>query len=168
MAAKERTDDVFPLAAFSRFLPKTRVWGSRPENEGFIGGSGLLTSTLSWGCGYTYDETASGSLDQRMYASSYGRFNTPDRVPSSANPSDPGSFNRFSFVAGDPTNRVDPRGTDDGTAEFCIENPDACWDPCQPPVAQAHAFFVDPEPDPSCYPVPGGGGGGGGGGGDDG
>jgi len=62
--------------------------------------------------------------DQRFYASSYGRFNTPDPARSSAGPSDPSSWNRYSYTRGDPVNKLDPSGTgdcfpDDGT---CFES----------------------------------------------
>jgi len=52
--------------------------------------------------------------DQRFYASSYGRFNSPD--PYSAeeggtdDPSDPGSWNSYAYVGGDPANFYDPEG----------------------------------------------------------
>jgi RHS repeat-associated protein len=46
--------------------------------------------------------------DQRFYASSYGRFNTPDRK--GGKPKDPGSLNKYSYIRGDPVNRNDPRG----------------------------------------------------------
>src|SRR6185312_3834907 len=49
--------------------------------------------------------------DQRYYASAYGRFNTADPYQASAGPSDPGSWNRYAYVGGDPVNRSDPRGT---------------------------------------------------------
>ena len=47
--------------------------------------------------------------DQRFYASSYGRFNTPDQA-SSATVSDPGSWNRYTYTLGDPVNGNDPNG----------------------------------------------------------
>ena len=43
--------------------------------------------------------------DQRFYASTYGRFNTPDPYQSgsgSGTPGDPGSWNRYTYVEGDP------------------------------------------------------------------
>jgi len=46
--------------------------------------------------------------DQRFYASTYGRFNTPDRKK--GNGANPGSLNRYAYVAGDPINKNDPRG----------------------------------------------------------
>jgi len=53
----------------------------------------------------------------RMYASAYGRFNTPDPYARSAGPGDPGSWNRYSYTRGDPVNRRDPNGTcDEDTA----------------------------------------------------
>ena len=52
--------------------------------------------------------------DQRYYASSYGRFLTADPYRSgrgSGTPGDPGSWNRYSYVEGDPINFRDPHGT---------------------------------------------------------
>ncbi len=62
---------------------------------------------------YTRDSyTGFDYADQRYYASTYGRFNTADPSTSSAGPSDPVSWNRYSYTGGDPVNRMDPRGTD--------------------------------------------------------
>jgi len=47
--------------------------------------------------------------DQRYYASSYGRFNTPD-PGRSARLRDPGSWNRYVYASDDPVNRNDPTG----------------------------------------------------------
>jgi len=52
----------------------------------------------------------SSRADQRYYASSYGRFNTADPYQASAGPSDPGSWNRYSYVGGDPVNNHDWQG----------------------------------------------------------
>jgi RHS repeat-associated protein len=66
--------------------------------------------------GRSFATYARGSLtgldyaDQRFYASSYGRFNTVDPMNNSAGLNEPGSWNRYSYVAGDPINRSDPRG----------------------------------------------------------
>lgn len=56
------------------------------------------------------------SADQRFYASSYGRFNTADPYNGSAGPGDPGSWNRYSYVQGDPANANDSSGLQ---ADFC-------------------------------------------------
>jgi RHS repeat-associated protein len=113
---------VFSLAASSRFLPETRVWGSDFENRACIGAAAWLSSTTRWGCGYSCDGTVSGSLDQRFYASTYGRFNTPDPYQGSAkgasDPNNPGSWNRYAYVQGDPVNAKDPRGLFLLTAEI--------------------------------------------------
>ena len=47
---------------------------------------------------------------QRMYASGYGRFNTPDLYKQSAGPQEPGSWNRYAYVGSDPVNLFDPAG----------------------------------------------------------
>jgi hypothetical protein len=52
----------------------------------------------------------SGEPVQRFYASTYGRFNTPDPYQASGGPKSPASWNRYSYTRGDPVNRFDPRG----------------------------------------------------------
>jgi RHS repeat-associated protein len=58
--------------------------------------------------------------DQRFYASGYGRFNTADPYAASGGPNDPTSWNRYSYVQGDPVNHVDRRGlcTEDINGNF--------------------------------------------------
>ena len=57
---------------------------------------------------YTRDSfTGLDYADERFYASTYGRFNTPDPYKASGGPSDPGSWNRYSYVEGDPVNAND-------------------------------------------------------------
>ena len=52
--------------------------------------------------------------DQRYYASSYGRFATADQYQAIAkganDPKNPGSWNKYAYVLGDPINGLDPRG----------------------------------------------------------
>jgi RHS repeat-associated protein len=95
----------------------------------------------------TYNRDSATGMDyadQRYYASSYGRFNTADQYRASAGPSDPGSWNRYAYVGGDPVNYADPGGQKAvictgagggaGTADGFAGNP--CWgtggwfDPC--------------------------------------
>jgi hypothetical protein len=79
--------------------------------------------------------------DQRFYASTYGRFNTPDQFKASAGPSDPGSWNRYSYVLGDPINLRDPNGT-------CAEDTDTSANVCDTAdsdVAYGYASTVSPQ-----------------------
>ena len=72
-------------------------------------------------CGYDWLPL----MDQRFYASTYGRFDTPDPARSSAGPSDPGSWNRYAYVGGDPVNASDPSGLfaeNDGGGDGCYYN----------------------------------------------
>jgi RHS repeat-associated protein len=62
--------------------------------------------------GYTMLDYA----DQRYYASTYGRFNTPDPARS-ARLKNPLSWNRYSYTHGDPVNKNDPKG-------LCVVSPD--------------------------------------------
>lgn len=48
--------------------------------------------------------------DQRYYAVGTGRFNVPDPYRASGGASDPGSWNRYTYVGGDPINTYDPSG----------------------------------------------------------
>ena len=48
---------------------------------------------------------------QRYYSPNLGRFHSPDPGGiATANPRDPSSWNRYSYVQGDPVNRFDPKG----------------------------------------------------------
>ncbi len=78
---------------------------------------------------YTRDSyTGLDYADQRYYASTYGRFNTADRLMSSAQPSTPLTWNRYGYVEGDPINRRDPTGLcseeDWWTGCDCNDDPD--------------------------------------------
>jgi RHS repeat-associated protein len=91
----------------------------------------------------TYNRDSYTTLDyadQRFYASSYGRFNTPDPYQATgassgsvSNPSDPGSWNRYSYTRGDPINRLDRSGQLDEAPGDDDDDPD---DPDQGAVLQ--------------------------------
>jgi RHS repeat-associated protein len=80
---------------------------------------------------YTRDSyTGLDYADQRYYASTYGRFSTPDPA-GHMNLIDSQTFNQYAYVGGDPINRGDPHGTDwcdwevdDTTSGFCNSFPD--------------------------------------------
>jgi RHS repeat-associated protein len=55
---------------------------------------------------WPYDDYA----DQRYYRVGTGRFGTPDPYMASGGPADPGSWNRYAYVQGDPINSYDPTG----------------------------------------------------------
>jgi RHS repeat-associated protein len=60
----------------------------------------------------TYYKDASGLeyAQNRYYSSTWGRFTTPDPYKASAGPRRPRSWNRYSYVLGDPVNGNDPSG----------------------------------------------------------
>jgi RHS repeat-associated protein len=63
----------------------------------------------------TYDRDADTHLDYAMarhYASTEGRFMTPDPGHVGANIYDPQSFNAYAYAGGDPINNIDPEGLD--------------------------------------------------------
>ena len=61
-----------------------------------------------FGTYYRDSNTGFNYADQRCYGPSGGRFLTPDAAP--AVPSNPQSWNRYSYVWGDPVNFYDPAG----------------------------------------------------------
>ena len=67
--------------------------------------------------------------DQRYYASSYGRFNTPDRRTNGVGRGRPSGWNLYSYVLGDPANHGDRHGT---TVDCEPDEDDSCeCDPIQ-------------------------------------
>jgi len=61
--------------------------------------------------GYERDsETGLDFAQGRYYNPSGGRFTSPDPLLSSSRPSDPQSWNKYSYVRNNPLNRVDPSG----------------------------------------------------------
>jgi RHS repeat-associated protein len=72
--------------------------------------------------GYFRDsETGNDYVDQRYYVPGNGRFITSDRGMGGAKAADPGSWNKYAYVSGDPVNRRDPKG-------LCSETDNAFWD----------------------------------------
>jgi RHS repeat-associated protein len=61
----------------------------------------------------TYTRDSNSGMDyamNRYYSSQWGRFLSPDRRWRSAKPDNPQSWNRYTYVLGDPTNLTDPSG----------------------------------------------------------
>ena len=61
----------------------------------------------------TYTRDSLTKLDyamNRYYSSIWGRFLSPDLYGSSVSSLDPGSWNRYTYVGGDPVNGIDPLG----------------------------------------------------------
>jgi RHS repeat-associated protein len=86
---------------------------------------------------YTRDSyTGVDYAEQRYYASSYGRFNTSDPSRKSMRPKMPLSWNRYSYVTGDPINHFDRHGTeedcDPDDPDCCDPDEEECCDPCDP------------------------------------
>jgi RHS repeat-associated protein len=60
---------------------------------------------------YYRDSAGLDYAGQRYYGNAMGRFLTPDPGGQrTANPKDPGSWNRYAYAGGDPVNRRDPSG----------------------------------------------------------
>jgi RHS repeat-associated protein len=75
-------------------------------------GEEYTTTTQSREKFATYYRDASGLdyANQRYYRSIHGGFLTPDPYRASGGPADPGSWNRYAYVGGDPVNFYDPAG----------------------------------------------------------
>lgn len=70
---------------------------------------------------YSRDWHGLDYADQRWYAPGAGRFTSSDPFMKSAKVNDSGSWNRFSYVRGNPTNRWDPAGLADcSPGVFCV------------------------------------------------
>jgi RHS repeat-associated protein len=76
----------------------------------------------------TYYRDGTTGLDyaqNRYYASTLGRFLSPDPYIASVGPFDPGSWNRYPYTRGDPINRRDPSGkidcSTDGDVSDCAD-----------------------------------------------
>jgi RHS repeat-associated protein len=85
--------------------------------------------------GYFRDaETGNDYAKNRYHQPGMGRFLTPDSDKAGVRPSSPGSWNRYAYTRGDPVNRVDRTGRDDGfVAIGCDDDDDDCSDdPCDP------------------------------------
>lgn len=81
------------------FVRTYDAYGGRwPEADGARGGyaGGVVEPELGW-----------YQLEQRFYIPWLRRFASPDPV----SPFDEGGFTRYAYCAGDPVNRIDPRGT---------------------------------------------------------
>lgn len=59
---------------------------------------------------YFRDDWGYDYADQRYYSQRSGRFLTPDPYIASGGQANPGSWNRYAYVEGDPVNYVDPTG----------------------------------------------------------
>jgi RHS repeat-associated protein len=91
------------------------------------------------------------TIVQRYYASTYGRFNTADQYMASGGPGDPGSWNRYSYVGGDPVNFIDPFGEikcSDSTADSCVDVV-ASTDPVPPGMVPGRGKNLSPGYDPA-------------------
>jgi RHS repeat-associated protein len=99
------------LGSVGKYLPygEAKPGASNPagDNEKFA------TYTRDSGTGLDY-------ADQRWHVAGSGRFLTSDPYQASGGAGDPGSWNRFGYVRGEPIHRVDPRGLADCPYNTCV------------------------------------------------
>jgi RHS repeat-associated protein len=93
----------------------TRVNGDRlgSYEKAYPYGELVVGSATSGEKFATYWRDAGTGLDyavNRYYSSQMGRFLTADPYQASGGPANPGSWNRYAYVEGDPVNLADPRG----------------------------------------------------------
>ena len=127
----------------------------------------------TWSFATYWQDSVSGLdyADNRYYSNAYGRFMTPDPSGRSQDARIPSSWNRFTYVLGDPVNATDPTGL--AISWNCIDgcgggDPGGGFGGCDPSDESCTGGpgICDPSegPCPTPVPVPIGGGGGGGGG----
>ena len=71
-------------------------------------------------------ETGLDYFGARYLSSAQGRFMSPDPLLNSGRPSDPQSWNRYSYVRNNPLSNVDPTGLYDWSASGCISGDKEC------------------------------------------
>ena len=77
----------------------------------------------------TYTRDSLSGLDyalNRYYKPEWGRFTSPDPYQASGGPADPGSWNRYTYVGGDPVNYADPTGHDRIRTDWLLGGQLAC------------------------------------------
>ncbi len=101
--------------------------------------------------GYFRDGVGQDYAMARYYSATSGGFWSPDPGGmKTANSGNPTTWNRYEYVAGDPINAIDPRGTDleyIAGAIDCTDNfsEEACGDPCNNPD-----YIAGYVPSPGC------------------
>ena len=103
--------------------------------------------------GYLRDsETGNDYAVNRYESPGTGRFLTPDRA-ASASASDPGGWNKYAYVGGDPANRRDPSGTDyEGLDDSSVYSVCLAQGTCDDGPALMLELVGDP--DSGCYADP--------------
>jgi RHS repeat-associated protein len=93
----------------------SNVWNSPSSSGTFFPwgeAKGSYNPQDTWNFATYWQDSASGLdyANNRYYSNAYGRFMTPDPYQASGGPNDPGSWNRYSYVGGDPLNYIDSNG----------------------------------------------------------
>jgi RHS repeat-associated protein len=101
---------------------------------------------------YMRDSSGQDYADQRYYNVGTGRFGTADPSTGSR-AADPGSWNKYAYVGGDPINFTDRHGLFSDptlTAEDCFNDMELCIEPPPPPGGPPPPQ-PEPEPEPMKY-----------------
>ena len=75
---------------------------------------------------YTRDVSGLDYAMNRFYKNEWGRVTSPDSYQASGGPADPGSWNRYAYVGGNPVNYNDPPGLQ----RWCLGDPVMVWSGC--------------------------------------
>lgn len=99
----------------------------------------------------SYIRDANGSDDamHRRYNPAGTRFEQPDPYDGSYNPTDPQSFNRYSYVQNDPVNFIDPTGLDPDDPKPLTHIDPATGQPTPVPGVNAGTVMADGNSDSS-------------------
>ncbi len=121
LGAYQVNDDGYPQFQFTTL--STQLWfgGKKLAVRDRLGSKGVyypfgeergsaVQNDDSFATYYRDKTTALDYADQRYYSALTGRFVTPDPYQASGGVAEPGSWNRYAYVEGDPVNFGDPRG----------------------------------------------------------
>jgi RHS repeat-associated protein len=137
-------------------------------------GSAMSNGTDRFAAYFRDDISGLDYARNRYYSSALGRFMTADPYRASGGPADPGSWNRYAYVKGDPVNFNDPHGTYaavadpgvdctftvDGIEYLCSSTDDnsGCliseFDPAPHPSCDQQPVHMRPPPGPPKKPTP--------------
>jgi RHS repeat-associated protein len=105
-------------------------------------------------------ETGLDYAQNRYHSAGDGRFLTADPYQASAGVGDPGSWNRYAYVQGDPVNGFDPSGLQTVTGISCDPNEFVCINANPGPgIDHSYCYYGPPYYNyvsPTCTPCPGG------------
>lgn len=117
----------------------TAGFGARTAAQGYDAGDGLRQKFTGKERDY---ETGLDYFIARYYASTNGRFTSPDPLMASGRPANPQTWNRYAYVLNNPLRMIDPTGMVDTPAE---NDPSPQQEPRPAPTPPAPMDIRPPE-----------------------